>query len=251
VQSAVFLDFDGVICDSVLECLVSSWTAYYRCRRTPSPTAVPLELRGRFTNLRPFARTAEDFVLIQELLDSGRQPQSQEEFDQERNARRDRLDRYRRLMYAVRGELLRKDPGRWFALHRLYPHVRQALPLWIPRKGFHILSTKRPRFIHAILHHYGFRMDRRRILPCLAGGKQRTIARTMQRKGIRLALFVDDQPDHLRPEREGRIAAGREVQRALASWGYLREEWLRDLPRGVELLHPDALAVRVRPLLDG
>jgi phosphoglycolate phosphatase-like HAD superfamily hydrolase len=251
VETAVFLDFDGVICDSVLECLASSWAAYHQRLRDRAPMAVPIDLRERFASLRPFARAAEDFMLIQELLDAGKEPRSQAEFDRERAARRSRLGRYRRLMYAVRGEQLRADPGRWLALHRLYPHVLRGLPLWISKDGFHILSTKRPRFIRRILLHYGLAMDRRRILPCLRGGKQRTIARTMRRKGIRRALFVDDQLDHLRPESQSRDAAKPAVSMALASWGYLREEWLRDLPQGVELLHPAALASRVNPLLDG
>jgi hypothetical protein len=250
VETAVFLDFDGVICDSVLECLASSWAVYYQRLQNRIPMAVPLKLRERFAGLRPFARAAEDFVLIQELLDACREPRSQTEFDRERAARRGRLGRYRRLMYAVRGEQLRSDPDRWLALHRMYPHVLRELPQWIVNKGFYILSTKRPQFIHRILLHYGLAMDRRRILACLRGRKKRIITQTMRRKGIRRALFVDDQLDHLRPEQESRAAAGETVLLALASWGYLREEWLRDLPQGVELLRPGDLASRVNPLLE-
>jgi phosphoglycolate phosphatase-like HAD superfamily hydrolase len=251
VNTAVFLDFDGVICDSALECLASSWLAYHRGLRRRAPEAMPLHLRERFSRLRPFARSAPDYVLIQELIDDGREPASQAEFDLERSARRDRLGRYARLMQAVRSELLRIDPGYWLALHRLYPHVLRELPRWVASPGFYILSTKRPQLIRSILRYFGLVMDSRRILPCPRSGKLEIIARIMRRKDIRRALFVDDQIDNLRCEPGGRASIERPLARALAAWGYLHREWLRELPPGVELLHAEELAARVGPLLGG
>lgn len=245
------MDFDGVICDSLQECLASSWSAYYRLLREPRPRSVPRSLRERFSRLRPFARAAEDFVLIQELIESGKEPRSQAEFDRQRALRRSRLAAYRRSMYAVRGEQLRTDPSAWLGLHRLYPHVLQVLPKWIRRQGFHILSTKRPRFIVRILDHYGLALDPRRIIACLGGSKLGIIARTMGRKDIRTALFIDDQLDHLRPQPAPRGLKDRTVQRALASWGYLRPEWVDGpLPSGIELLRPEQLASRLEAMLE-
>jgi hypothetical protein len=81
----------------------------------------------------------------------------------------------------------------------------------------------------------------------------------MRRKSIRQALFVDDQIDNLRAEpagpnpdrNSGRGSEEMPVAKALAAWGYLRREWLVELPPGVELLHPEELAARVNPLLAG
>lgn len=255
MNSAVFLDFDGVICDSALECLASSWLAYHRLRRERPPAAVPVDLLERFIRLRPFARAAPDYVLIQELIGAGREPVSQAEFERERSARRGRFGRYGRLMQEVRSGLLRTDPGYWMALHRLYPHVLRELPRWVSSNSFYILSTKRPELILRVLRHFGLLMDGRRALPCPRSGKLEIIARTMQRKNIRQALFVDDQIDNLRAEPEGRNSGrGPEempVAKALAAWGYLRREWLVELPPDVELLHPEELAARVNSLLAG
>ena len=250
MNSAVFLDFDGVICDSALECLASSWLAYHRLRRERAPGAVPADLLERFLLLRPFARSAPDYVLIQELIDAGREPVSQAEFERERAARRGRFDRYSRLMQEVRGGLLRTDPGYWMALHRLYPHVLRELPRWVASESFYILSTKRPELILRVLGHFGLPMDGRRTLPCQPSGKLEIIASTMRRKGHRRALFVDDQIDNLRAEPAG-PSGELQVAKALAAWGYLRREWLEELPPGVELLRPEELAARVDPLLAG
>lgn len=102
MNTAVFPDLDGVICDSALEWLASSWLAYYRSLRRRAPEAAPLSLWERFSRLRPFARSAPDYVLIQELIDSGKEPAGQAELDRERSARRDRLGRYTRAMQAAR-----------------------------------------------------------------------------------------------------------------------------------------------------
>ncbi len=251
MNSAVFLDFDGVICDSALECLASSWLAYHRLRRERAPGAVPVDLLERFLRLRPFARAAPDYVLIQELLGAGRGPSSQAEFERERSTRQGRVERYSRLMQEVRGGLLRTDPGYWLALHRLYPHVLRELPRWVASRSFYLLSTKRPELILRTLRHFGLRMDGRRTLPCRRSGKLEIIAATMRRKGVSRALFVDDQIDNLRAEPAGPSLGELQVAKALASWGYLRREWLAELPPGVELLRPEELAARVDPLLAG
>jgi phosphoglycolate phosphatase-like HAD superfamily hydrolase len=253
VNSAVFLDFDGVICDSALECLASSWLAYHRLRRARAPGAMPVDLLERFLRLRPLARAAPDYVLIQELIGAGRESVSPAEFERERSARRSRLCRYARLMQEVRSGLLRTDPSYWMALHRLYPHVLRELPRWVSSNSFYILSTKRPELILRVLRHFGLLMDGRRILACTRSGKLETIARTMRRKSFRQVLFVDDQIDNLRAEpagpNPGRGPEEMPVAKALAAWGYLRREWLVELPPGVELLYPEELAARVDPLL--
>ncbi len=251
MNTAVFLDFDGVICDSALECLASSWLAYHRLRRERAPEAVPADLLRRFIRLRPFASAAADYVLIQELIAAGREPLSLRDFEGERSARRGRLERYDRLMREVRSGLLRTDPDYWMSLHRLYPHVLRELPRWVASDSFYILSTKRPELILRTLRHFGLLMDARRTLGCPRSGKLGIIARTMRRKNIARALFVDDQIANLRPEPAGPGSAEPPVARALAAWGYLRREWLGELPPGVELLQAEDLAARVDPLLAG
>ena len=62
MPTLVFLDFDGVICDSALECLVSSWEAYFRDHGRDAPKAVPVDLKERFLALRPYVRSGEDSV---------------------------------------------------------------------------------------------------------------------------------------------------------------------------------------------
>lgn len=247
MRAAVFLDFDGVICDSNLECLVSSWLAYHHHFLNSVPTHAPVTLRRQFTHLRPYVRSGEDFVLIQELLDRGTEIRSQEDFDLVAEARGSWLmGQYKELFYAARAQLLQADRQYWLGLNRLYSHVLEALPAWAASACFYIISTKKPEYICEILSNNGIQMTQDRVLYCRSRGKRELIAQVLRTKGVSRALFIDDQIDHLLD----RAHTEPLIEVALASWGYLKEEWLTVAQRAaVEILRPEQVAPRLELLL--
>jgi len=245
MEGLVFLDFDGVICDSILETLVSSWRGYYLLRGEEEPRAMPVTLLQEFKRLRPFVRAGEDFILIHELVADKIPIHSQQVFDDQLTQRGERrVTDYRESFYAARRELLMHDREYWIGLNRLYPHVAPCLSDWSSSPSLYILSTKRAGFIVEILHAKGIPMDPKRVLSCEAREKKNIILQTLAARGSERALFVDDQIDHLtsEPARDPRITG------CLASWGYIQRQWLED-SRGIEVLRPDRFAGRVRTWL--
>ncbi|UCF97965.1 MAG: HAD family hydrolase [Spirochaetaceae bacterium] len=244
-KGLVFLDFDGVICDSLLETLVSSWQAYHLLRGKQEPTSMPVTLRRDFASLRPYVRAGEDFVVIQELISARTPIRSQEEFDLKLAERKaEMIDRYRETFYGARQKFLENNRSDWMSLNRLYPHVYICLIDWASSPSLYILSTKRANFIVEILAAKGIDMDSHRVLSCGAKEKKGTILSTLDERGREQALFIDDQIDHLASDwsRHPRISG------CLASWGYVQQQWLED-PRGIEVLHPHEFANRVGPWL--
>ena len=79
-KTYLFLDFDGVVCDSVPECFLSSHIAYNEFLGRPV-TAVPLETKKRFYEYRPFMRSGEDYFLLQKFIEEGKTISVQEDFD--------------------------------------------------------------------------------------------------------------------------------------------------------------------------
>jgi phosphoglycolate phosphatase-like HAD superfamily hydrolase len=245
MDGLVFLDFDGVICDSLLETLVSSWWGYHLLRGEEQPSAMPASLRNEFAGLRPYVRAGEDFILIHELVAAKVPVRSQAEFDEQLAQRGERMiRRYRESFYKARGDFLARDRRYWMALNRLYPHVVPLLADWVSSPSLYILSTKGADFIVAILRNKGIPVDPKRVLSCAAREKKDTILRSLADHGREKALFIDDQIDHLAPDeaRDPRIIG------FLASWGYVQREWLED-SREVEVLHPRQFAERVVPWL--
>jgi len=241
MKGLVFLDFDGVICDSLSETLVSSWRGYYLLNNREEPKAVPVSLRGEFARLRPFVRSGEDFILIQECIAHGIPIHTQATFDEQLAQRGEqRVARFREAFYAARRDLLKNDRKFWIDLNRLYPHVEPRLQAWASSHACYILSTKRAEYIIEILESRGIHMDSDRVISCGAKQKKSTILRILDARECDRALFIDDQIDHLASEwaRDPRIAG------CLASWGYVQKEWL-DPARGIEVLHNEELAPRV------
>ena len=237
------LDFDGVICDSVEECWVSSWTAYhdlFHGRPQPQP---PAEVKARFRVLRPFVRSGEDFVLIQHLVWQGRSPSSQSEFDREWDGPGlPPPGRFKELFYKARAALFERDPQAWLAMNRVYPHVAAALSVLPARVPRFILSTKKAQFVSATLNANGISLPDDHVLYAEGEPKLDTVGRLMRDLGAGEAILVEDQVDALRANRNPGIHT------YLATWGYVQKEWLRDPGTGIRLLDPDGFVQMVKSL---
>ncbi len=217
-DSLLVLDFDGVICDSVEECFVASWTAFHEhlLRREAVPATE--SARRSFRELRPFVRSGEDFVLIQQLVAAGRSPRSQAEFDREWDAGAGppggegsargavtggKLDHRvcKDLFYRARTDLRDRDPRAWLAMNRIYPHVPGALSRLSPKVPLFVLSTKKPPFVIAPIEAAGLPVPRERVLYSEAEPKLAVVDRLMRRTERRRAVFVEDQIDAIKDNR--------------------------------------------------
>jgi phosphoglycolate phosphatase-like HAD superfamily hydrolase len=227
------LDFDGVICDSVEECFLASWTAYHAHLLGDEAARPPESARGAFRKLRPFVRSGEDFILIQHLVRSRLVPESQEEFDDAWN-RPGLADRRtcKDLFYRARTDLHDGDPRAWLAMNRIYPHVAEALGRLSQQVPLFVLSTKKPRFVIAPLEAAHLPVAAERVLYAEAEPKLATIEGLLQRWDVPEAVFVEDQVDAIRGNTNPRIRT------FLATWGYVQQEWLRK-PAGFTLLAPE------------
>jgi hypothetical protein len=218
VEPVFFLDFDGVICDSIDECFVSSWVAYHDLTGNRA-TAVPLTYYRRFRALRPYIRTGADYVLIHRLLETGVDIGDQSEFDAHLEAAGEAVHaRYHEAFYRARSTLLETDREYWTRLNRIYAGVHEWLPR-IDALSF-VVTTKEVSFAVEILAAAGSNWDQRKIY---CSGKQRKIPfirRIMDQWGIDRAVFIDDQIDHLVHEVDDAIDV------YLAAWGYVQPEWL-------------------------
>jgi phosphoglycolate phosphatase-like HAD superfamily hydrolase len=215
------LDFDGVICDSIDECFAASWGAYHTLFRRDTDAASP-EARRNFARLRPFIRSGEDFLLIQEALAAGSTVRDQAEFDElSRRAGAEKRAIFRDLFYQERTALLARDRDSWLALNRVYPHMKKAFGLLGHGAPVRVLSTKKPQFIAEILAANHIEVPREAILFSDGEPKLAAAERLRAEGGFPGAILVEDQIDHLRGNANPRIRA------LLAAWGYVQEEWLR------------------------
>ncbi len=240
----LFLDFDGVVCDSVGEAQVASHRAYYRKVLGRSAEALSDDDRARFISYRPFIRNGEDFVLLQQLIGEGIQLTSQADFDRElARVGASTMQRYRDAIYSVRAQMLDEDRSGWLALNRIYPHVRAVIDRPAADPRCFILSTKKAQYISEILNGDGVRWPAERIISTEGRNKVALIEQTAD--GDNEIHFVEDQPDHF-PAPALRPAA---LHCVLASWGYIQPQWLGS--SAYTIIGPDGFAGFLDRLLSG
>ncbi len=234
------LDFDGVICDSVDECFVASWEARYRLRGGTGPVPEPPGDRAAaFAHLRPFVRNGEDFLVILEAAGRGAAPVDQAGFDAlAATLPAGDLAGFKARFYEARERMLAEERPRWLRLNRIYPHAREAL-LACTAAGVpvRILSTKRRPYILELLAASGIDLPPDDVHHTTAR-KGPVVRDLLDRSGCARAAFVDDQIDYLVELDDPRIEG------YLATWGYVRPEWLAP-PLRARLLDPPGLLALV------
>lgn len=243
----LYLDFDGVVCDSERECFVSSWLTYRALAGGAGVGAphISLRTRRRFRQMRPLIRSGEDYVVIQQILtredaEQGFEgPATQSTFD----AYRDRLGsqcmaRYKNAMAATRNDFLARDKAQWLALNRLYPHMHRLLADR-DLTNVRILSTKAAPLVCEILRAHRIPIPEHAVFHAASNPdgtdmrKLDMIAGHLDRVPGTHALFVEDQLDHLLGNADPRITT------CLADWGYVLPEWFADH----RLLHREQVRV--------
>jgi phosphoglycolate phosphatase-like HAD superfamily hydrolase len=237
VSTLLVLDFDGVICDSVEECFVSSWEARHRLRGGAGPVPAPAaDGLAAFARLRPFVRNGEDFLVILEAAERGIDVADQAAFDAlARTIGQPVLREFKNRFYEARGRLLAEERGRWLGMNRIYPHARAALLAALAADlPLAILSTKRRPYILEILSANGVRMPAENVHHT-TGPKAPVVRELLASSGCGKAVLVDDQIDYLVGIDDARIE-GR-----LARWGYVRPEWLEP-PLRARPIDPEGLA---------
>jgi phosphoglycolate phosphatase-like HAD superfamily hydrolase len=240
VSTLLVLDFDGVICDSVEECFVSSWEARHRLRGTAGPVPIPpADGLAAFARLRPFVRNGEDFLVILEAAERRLAVADQAAFDALAAELGHRVLReFTARFYEARERLLAEERPRWLRMNRVYPHARAAL-LAAAGAGLPlaILSTKRPPYILEILSANGVAFPAEHVHHT-TGPKVPVVRELLAATGCERAVFIDDQIDYLLgladPRIEGRLAV----------WGYVRPEWLVP-PLRARPIDPEGLAALV------
>jgi len=212
---ALFLDFDGVLCDSLEECYHSSWLALsgtpVTADRPPEPP-FDAAYRARFDAARPFVRSGEDYLVVHQWAASGRVPPDQGAFDADLGARGPgALADLKARLYQVREALLAQHRDLWLSWNPLFAGVAEALAAQRDNPNVWVLSTKKAEFIVEILHKHGaaWPLDR-----TLYTGPRKKLDLIAERVGARPSVLVDDQIDHLDFDHPS-------CRCRLALWGYL------------------------------
>ncbi len=220
----LFLDFDGVLCDSAAECYASSWIGYHRCKGR-YPDSVSIADKEHFYRIRPYIRDAEDYLVLHYAVEHGIPLEDQQAFDTLAGKIGEKtLNSYHEQFFIGRSKLYEEHREYWLSLHPMFPVMRPFLESFARCDRVHILSTKAPGFISIILKYYNLPWPEERIH--YSKGREKlsllgTFLDGAELKNGGSACFIEDQIDNVIRNKDRRITP------RLASWGYLRDDWRR------------------------
>ena len=160
------LDFDGVVCDGLIEYFEVAWGTY--CQVWPSVHDTPRDdldnLALRFYRLRPVIETGWEMPVLVKALINGF---TDEEILQDwlkitaKILDADHLEAKKIMtkLDGLRDEWIAKDLDGWLSLHRFYPGVIERLKKIINSEvKLFIVTTKEGRFVKQLLQREGLEL---------------------------------------------------------------------------------------------
>jgi len=154
------LDFDGVVCDGLIEYFEVAWRTYCQIW-SPINDTPPDDLALRFYRLRPVIETGWEMpVLIKALIEGFDDDQILQSWTTitpqilaadhlEAKAVSSKLDH-------LRDEWIQTDLNGWLSLHKFYPGVIERLKITLESEvQLYIVTTKEGRFVKQLLQQEG------------------------------------------------------------------------------------------------
>jgi hypothetical protein len=217
------VDFDGVICDSRIECMVTSYVAYQILsgRNSYKPAysveEVPAACASQFIEFRYLARTAKEFMMIWDLIEAGKSIDPDLPLHLQLDVDRERLMQFHDLFYSRRYIWMETDVADWIGIHRLYPGMTEWLSVRLAQGKAQIVSSKDRRSILTILRSHGVELADELVSGGDEGDKHEHFIRLREQHPDRELFFLDDNVENLV------IADTYGIEGCLCSWGYTWE----------------------------
>lgn len=217
----IALDFDGVICNSIKECYVTSLKAYAKMRNL-DPYILKLKADFEtFSEIRYLVRPAKEyFILIDWLYQNPQKKLDLATFKNIRSKFEDELNHFEYYFFAQRNHAQTSSIQDWLQLHTIYEEFSDFW-LGLNEEGeVFIVTTKDETSVQLLLKHAGVLMDSQRIWGKERGeDKLNLLQRISREENIELSQihFVDDNIEHVDHVDSGGVHS------YYASWGYSPE----------------------------
>ncbi len=221
------LDFDGVIVDSIAECLVLGNNAFVEFSGTGKKVIALEDFEPQSLSearrLRNYIRSGEDYVYINLALRERADIHGQEDFDAFKQQHARLQSDFFRLFYSEREKLSTAQRALWLSLLPLYDGVRDFLAAYRNKKNLYIISTRKAEYMAQILSGNGIQLDSSHLFFAdEKRNKRATISELLQKNAVTpdRFYFVDDQVDNLLK------TAPVGINCVMAEWGYHSAEQL-------------------------
>jgi len=221
MKPIVALDFDGVICDSIDECMLTAFNAYHAFQGhrkwVDSPSKIDREFSDRFRLFRYLVRPAKEYWLLVHLIFNQKGNIDQSQFNILKEEYSEILVEFEPFFYETRHRFRVENLAGWSELHRIYTEFLEGWDKVRNRSSVYLVTDKDLWSVEYFVRLWGLGISKTRSwtkekrLP-----KAVAIEQISQQTGCpsENVLFVDDNPHYLN---EVSMVGARCFW---ASWGY-------------------------------
>lgn len=221
------LDFDGVLCDSTEECIVTAWNGWLSYQGKHGffwdPREVPEPYQSCIRRFRGYVRTGGEYLVLIRAAEKGWPIHSQREYEEAVSSVGSETRNYEKAFFTARDKMRLEDESRWFDLHLVYNGVPEKLQRLWSEFDVIVVTGKDSEAVQTFLRSFRLSPDPGRIYDKdAAHDKLEAIRRAASETGrpLEQITLLDDNIVHLLPVQK----AGSRV--FMAGWGYHTDEHL-------------------------
>lgn len=216
------LDFDGVLCDSAIECLINSYNSFNVIEESSIKKVYGLgeiatgEVKA-FMTFRPLARVAKEYCLLWHMIKENQAIDPGKNINKQAKIPADKLEKFNSIFYTQRKEWMEKDIKAWLGHNPLYNGMRETLLKISDRENVFIVSSKDRSAIKAIMEYNELPVDEDKILGSDSGMDKDAVFHKLKEAysiSFSAITFLDDNVNNLLQAKDMGISV------FFASWGY-------------------------------
>ncbi len=225
MKNILCLDFDGVIVDSIDECLLTAYNSYWIFENQKEMVVQNIEeintkFKNTFFENRYLVRPAKEYwvlinMIVNEVININYDKFIKEIWNNEKI-----LNSFEKIFFSIRNEMINRRTQEWLSLHRIYPEFSESWKYISNAYDVYIVTNKNSEAVYALLNYFKIEIQKNKIYTTekfISKNNAVVVISSINNVSLRDILFVDDSPSTV----EELMAEG--VNSYLAIWGYYNE----------------------------
>jgi len=210
-KKIIVFDFDGVVCDSTDECMVTSWNAWEKWNKREgfrnSVLGFNKEYILSFREIRPRVRGAGEYYILCRSLSEGIEINNQDKYDKLEKDWKDYIEPFKEAFFDSRERLRKINLEAWIDLHPVFYDVIETMKVLNRQNRLYIATLKDSKSVKLILKKQGLVIEDQKLLD-QSQIKTKLQALNIFRGNIGCSkndiVFIDDNVTHLlEPKKSG------------------------------------------------
>ena len=223
----VVFDFDGVVCDTTDECMVTSWNAWEEWESRDNfrndLSEFSENYKSSFRKVRPRVRGAGEYYILCRALSEGISIDNQKIYDELEARWQENIKPFKIIFFKARERLRRYDINAWIDLHPVFDGVIEVMKTLNDQNRLYLATLKDAQSVRLILENKDLNIKKDRLLDqAQIMSKLQALDKFRKQIGCdkKDMIFIDDNVLHLlKPHKEG-------YEVFLTGWGQVISEYV-------------------------